>query len=823
MATLDFTFEGLRRLMQDRLRLLSNSNDVLFHSTYQRIIDTQSFAMEKLSYQAGFYFRESSFKTATTRTALVNQSFFLDYTPSRRTGAFGNLAVFALNENFTFPFQGTYTGESIVIPRKSLFQTTAGGVTLYSTEQTVYPKNTVVSMKFIDGASAVNKGSGKVGIPVTTHGMSAGALVTITGSENYDGDYTIDGDTTTNEVVIETTFIAETFQGDERIFTGHIFIPVKEGTPATFTYVAEGSPKETFSILEDNIDNDEIEIAIVNSQNSTLADVTIVDKPFFIDDIDNYYAEVLNLPDFSGINIRFGENVNTRQLSLNERVRVSYIRTLGANGNVSGINAVTVISADLTDAFGNPATLYVRNIEPISDGQDFETIESIRNNARRLFFAGRQLVSKNDWVAVLESHPSVAKAIVWSVADLDQSTTGSDNNIIFLSAVTNSGDGLTAAQETDISINFLIPRKSPTDIISWQPLQAIFIKFMVEAVIEQVPFTQVQAEINTDLNDNFDILNVDFAQDVFESNYTRIIDLVGDVIRHTTIAYYVEADVNFQASLKTVAVSITAADNPDPEEQILLSQDQVQLWIKRKIAGTFQAPIQIAQANGSTFDELNSYRMGANTIVYSSNQISYQLQDLIDDTPPDGDAAFFHIDLGDPAVTAATALVGSLSATSYNIGVTGVVTDTVTFTVDGTETTVANVVSKINGASGATEFVTASFVTGTGGGNAYILVTLDRLGANTLDASGLAAFFTDLGTRISQTVTEQSNTPGSPATLTFGVQDPTETDDDGYILYLMYRTEDGNGDRQKDIRLRDFNQILDFDDALTEFELEYDT
>ena len=44
----------------------------------------------------------------------------------------------------------------------------------------------------------------------------------------------------------------------------------------------------------------------------------------------------------------------------------------------------------------------------------------------------------------------------------------------------------------------------------------------------------------------------------------------------------------------------------------------------------------------------------------------------------------------------------------------------------------------------------------------------------------------------------------------FGVRNPSELDSDGYEVYLMYRTQDGNGNKTKDVRVASFNQIIDF-------------
>ncbi len=69
----------------------------------------------------------------------------------------------------------------------------------------------------INNAAAVDKGSGKVGIPVTTHGYTAGEAVKILSTINYDGYYIVQSGTTANEVVIVATYAAETFAGTETI------------------------------------------------------------------------------------------------------------------------------------------------------------------------------------------------------------------------------------------------------------------------------------------------------------------------------------------------------------------------------------------------------------------------------------------------------------------------------------------------------------------------------------------------------------------------------------------------------------------------------
>lgn len=84
----------------------------------------------------------------------------------------------------------------------------------------------VQSPLFIDNDDAVDKGDGTVGIPATAHGLSEGDSITIAGTVAYNGNYTVLGATTTNEIVITTTYAAETFAGTElayKRYNVHVF------------------------------------------------------------------------------------------------------------------------------------------------------------------------------------------------------------------------------------------------------------------------------------------------------------------------------------------------------------------------------------------------------------------------------------------------------------------------------------------------------------------------------------------------------------------------------------------------------------------------
>lgn len=75
--------------------------------------------------------------------------------------------------------------------------------------------NRTTAQETIDNASAVDKGSGQVGIPITGHSITTSMQVSLGGTTNYTaGGYTVSS-TTANEVVITATYVAEAFAGTE--------------------------------------------------------------------------------------------------------------------------------------------------------------------------------------------------------------------------------------------------------------------------------------------------------------------------------------------------------------------------------------------------------------------------------------------------------------------------------------------------------------------------------------------------------------------------------------------------------------------------------
>ena len=106
----------------------------------------------------------------------------------------------------------------------------------------------------IDNAAAVDKGGGEVGIPITGHGLTVGALVDIAGTTNYNQTGIAINSATANEIVITDTYNAETFGGSETVTETDTF---DYESTIIFDKVQETTLQPHFHFI--NEDDDDIE------------------------------------------------------------------------------------------------------------------------------------------------------------------------------------------------------------------------------------------------------------------------------------------------------------------------------------------------------------------------------------------------------------------------------------------------------------------------------------------------------------------------------------------------------------------------------------
>lgn len=636
---MDYSLSGIITAIKERLSLLSKWKKTLFSGTYDRIINGISYIIKKLVYLAEFLYRESNFLTAQKLSSLISRLTYLNYTPHRKIGASGYIIITKnsqLSGDDTIAdveSSYTYSGNTVIIPKRTIFTDNDEEVYTYSTEAITYFNNTVVVNQYMSGV-AVDVGGGITGIPVSSvSNISAGDSIWIQDTENYDGFYEID-DIDGTQINIPVTYVAETFQGDETIISGLTKIPVKEGIIKEFIYVAEGNSYEEVTLFEENSDNVEFSVHIVDSNNNILNDVSVCgvdtndDRLYFIDDVDNYYCEVKNSNDFNQVIFTFGDGITTKKLLSGTRVMIKYSITEGEDGNIQNLDTITKIKSTLTDSVGAIATLYVTNKEEISNGSDIEDIESIRNNATNLYGTGYRCGGYIDWPIILNNHSLILKSKIWSTDDVADDTITTNQNKIYAVSISTDGSELTQQQKNTITVDYLKDLKSPTEIISWQSLTIIYLKLTITSVVQNESFTIIQNQIEDAINNVYDITEVDFGENIYDSNVARIIDALDNVVYHSVSLYHLEKGLDDSEADYLISVSKLSSEESDTTKQIYLLANSLELWIELYSGGEWQAPVRAGYDSSGTIVADNGYTLSGTNITYSANTFSYTITDL---------------------------------------------------------------------------------------------------------------------------------------------------------------------------------------------------
>ena len=416
--------------------------------------------------------------------------------------------------------------------------------------------------------------------------------------------------------------------------TGNLDVSVKEGAPKEFLYIANGVANETISLYSDSVDNEELQIWVVDTSDNFLYEVIVASNLYLIDNLVDYYCQIDNSPAYDYIDIMFGDGINSKKLSVGERILIKYADTNGSLGDITSSGVIEVIKPIITDEDNNIITLYCTHAEGIIGGMEIEDIESIRNNAPNVFQIGSVLSSSTNWISLINSVSFVNKSIVWTAVDLGISNFA-NQNIVYYTAVSSTGEDLTTTQRTTLEIDYSLPKKCLTEVMSFQSLEKIYIRFDVTAKIAiNKSLSVVDAAIKLALNNAYNILNAEFQQNIYESNAYRVIDSVSDVVYHSTDMYYLEKDLNPTVSNYKLLPSFLPAESVDLDKQSFLVANSFEIWIRRKGQVTpdvWEIPLQIASTTGTVITGMNGYTISGGFVSSVTNLYSFTVVEVAAD------------------------------------------------------------------------------------------------------------------------------------------------------------------------------------------------
>lgn len=612
---------------------------------------------------------------------------------------------------------------------------------------------------------------------------------------------------------------------------GNLELTVVEGTPKEYTYVSSGDANETFTIYNENIENDEIEVFITDAQGNILYNVNIVNNLYFVYDTESYSCEVTTSVDQKSVNFKFGDGISSKKLNAGEYILVKYAETKGDEGDINTQDTITEFEDIIYDSEGNAVTLYLTNQEAITGGTDVEGLESIRQNANNLFFSGYRLASTDDWTTLLAGVGYVYKSTVWTISSVGGSSASAEQNQVFITAISSNGENLTTAQQTELTTSYINQKKSLTEAVSFQDFKKIYLKFVIVAKIQNNSTTIVDEIIKQTLEDAYGVLNTDFQKSVHESNFYATINAIENVVYHTTTIYNIEKDFSPLISNYTILPSYTSSQTAILEKQIYLLEDSIKLWIKRKIDDNWLSLLQIGYSSGTTIYGMNGYTISGGSIIYTSNQISWNVSSIINSLPsnliPEESSTFdsdgtdwYSTENGDfdwnnsttDATYTALGTVGDNTIYKENLIHPGI---TYTLTFRAKSITLTDKLTIFLSSTEGTEITNPELTT------SYQDYEFECLAPDDDELSLIIKFGEDLtlgnDITIDNIILKEKLPSGS-----YGSRNPSSSENDGYIIYLEYKTKDGNGIQTNSVRIPGFNQISDLEkDDFVETNLTY--
>jgi len=262
------------------------------------------------------------------------------------------------------------------------------------------------------------------------------------------------------------------------------------------------------------------------------------------------HFRVINEPEGT-VSVLFGDDINGKIPEAGSTILIQYIRTKGADGNVtySGSSSISTINSTIYDEDGTIVTVSVLNDSSFLGGSDEETIEEIRYNAPRVFSTGDRAVTKTDFSSILENYSSVASANVWG-----------ENEEAAAAGVTADYEMLNKVKISLVLQSWELPdsdfKSTLSDYIYDLSMLTVKYEFVTPTFLLVIPtlkvkvnlgysLTQTQADIVSELNGQFELgVTTKLGTMIKYSNVLAALDDLESVS-------YVSMDLEIKKSLST--------------------------------------------------------------------------------------------------------------------------------------------------------------------------------------------------------------------------------------------------------------------------------
>ena len=316
----------------------------------------------------------------------------------------------------------------------------------YNSYITAYNTNMVANESFIDSATLrenVVSLARNIGyVPRSKRAATALVQFVTTGISTTNSSITLQPGVFANSGVNQTNFI---YSLPERVQVPSFFgqsqgmVTIYQGQYLEKEWTIDTSqPNQKYVLPNDSIDTSTLRVFVKESSSSTtqteyklldsIVGITSITNMFLIQETSDEKYELL-----------FGDGIFGKKLESGNVVTASYIKTDGKDGNgATNFNYAGTIK-DESGGDITTATTRLITMIPSENGDDIESVESIRNYAPRRFAAQNRAVTATDYEALLPSiYPNIQSVSAFGGEDLNPPQYGR----VFIAAKPRNGNFL---------------------------------------------------------------------------------------------------------------------------------------------------------------------------------------------------------------------------------------------------------------------------------------------------------------------------------------------------------------------------------------------
>lgn len=297
----------------------------------------------------------------------------------------------------------------------------------YNSYITAYNTNMVVNESFIDSATLREN--------IVSLARNIGYVPRSKRAAVAQIDYQVSGIATSNATVtFEPGLIANSLVSDKNFlfsipekFVSATSDGVTEGTLTIFQgqylekswTVDNNQPNARYILPNSDIDTSTLRVKVKeDSSSTTVTEYKLVDNIIGVTSTSNIY--LIQETTDEKYEILFGDGIFGRKLQSGNIIEASYIKTDGKDAN--GANFFNFVGT-ISDENGANITSFqpiISSRVPAENGDDIETVQSIRNYAPRRYAAQNRAVTASDYEAILPSiYPNIESVSAYGGEDLN--------------------------------------------------------------------------------------------------------------------------------------------------------------------------------------------------------------------------------------------------------------------------------------------------------------------------------------------------------------------------------------------------------------------